>query len=395
MTKATAEVPPADDLPGTRWALLLGNFAIGCGVMAVPGALSDLARSLQVPVPAAGQLLTVAGWVMAIAAPLLAALLSRFDRRWLLTLSLLWFGAGHALSALAPDLASLLPARAVTVLAAVVFTPQAAAVVGALAPAATRGQAITFVFLGWSLASVLGMPLASYVAETAGWRSAFLLVAGMSALAALAVWRHTPPALRPAALTLRQLGGVLSRPELMVLVAVTALSASGMFTLFGYLAPYFHHVLRASAAEASGLFLWVGLCGLAGSLLMTHWIDRLGAGFAATLGLASMLLATLLWPLADGLGTMALVLLPWALGGFSSNSAQQARLVAAAPALAGVLVSLNTSAMYLGQGLGAAGGGLLLGQRGYAGLAPAAMVWMALALCLSGVLVWRARAKTP
>lgn len=378
---------------GTRWALLLGNFAIGCGVMVVPGALNDLARGLAVPVPLAGQLVTVAAWAMALAAPLLAALLSRHDRRALLTLSLAWYAAGHALSAAMPGLASLLPVRAATVIAASVFTPAAAAVVGALAAAERRGEAITFIFLGWSLASVLGMPIASYVAEVAGWRAAFALVAALSAVAALAAWRHTPAALRPPALTLRDLGGVLAQPGLMAIVAVTALSASGQFTLFGYLAPYYANVLGTRPAETSGLFLWFGVFGLIGSVAVTRWIDRLGAGAAATAGFAAMAVSLLAWPLAGSLATMALVLTPWALGCFSSNSAQQARLAAAAPALAGVLVSLNTSAMYLGQGIGAALGGMLLGLRGYAALAPAAALGLVLATALSAWLAWHRRTR--
>ncbi|MBL8288775.1 MAG: MFS transporter [Rubrivivax sp.] len=359
--------------------------------MVVPGALNDLARGLAVPVPLAGQLVTVAAWAMALAAPLLAALLSRHDRRRLLAFSLAWYAAGHALSAAMPGLASLLPVRAATVLAASVFTPAAAAVVGALATSERRGEAITFIFLGWSLASVLGMPIAAYVAETAGWRAAFVLVALLSAGAAVAAWRHTPQGLRAPALTLRDLGGVLSRPALMAIVAVTALSASGQFTLFGYMAPYYANVLGTRPAETSALFLWFGVFGLIGSVAMTRWVDRLGAGAAATAGIAAMAVSLLAWPWAGGVAAMALVLTPWALGCFSSNSAQQARLVAAAPALAGVLVSLNTSAMYLGQGIGAALGGVLLGLHGYAALAPAAAVGLVLATGLSAWLVRRGR----
>ncbi len=391
---ATA-LPGVGARAGTRWALLLGNFAIGCGVMAVPGALNDLARDLAVPVSTAGQIITVAAWAMAVSAPLLAALLSRFDRRGLLTVSLAWFAAGHALSAAMPDLAALLPVRAATVVAGAVFTPAAAAVVGALALPHQRGAAITFIFLGWSLASVLGVPMANYVSETAGWRAAFAIVAALSGAAALGTWLHTPPGLRPAATTLRDLGGVLSRPELMIVVAVTALSATGQFALFGYMAPYFLHVLHASAAEASGLFLWFGLFGLAGSIWMTRWVDRLGAGQAATLGLTAMALSLLCWPWAAGVAGMALVLVPWALGCFSSNSAQQARLAAAAPALAAVLVSLNSSAMYLGQGVGAAAGGLLLGGLGYRALAPAAAAGLLLATALSLWIVRRERTRAP
>jgi predicted MFS family arabinose efflux permease len=386
-----AGAPAAGLRAGTRWSLLLGNFAIGCGVMVVPGSLNDLARGLQVSVPAAGQLITVAAWAMALSAPLLATLLSRLDRRRLLTWVLLWYAAGHALSAAMPDLAALLPVRAATVLAAAVFTPAAAAVVGALAEPHQRGEAITFVFLGWSVASVLGMPAANLLAETVGWQGAFLAVAAVAGAAALATGWHTPAGLRPRTTTLRDLAGVLARRDLMAVVAVTALSATGQFVVFSYMAPYFVHVLRADAAQASLLFLWFGAFGVAGSVLMSRWIDRLGAGAAATVGLAATTVSLLAWPWAPGIAGMAVVLVPWALGCFSSQSAQQARLAAAAPALAAVLVSLNSSAMYVGQGIGAAGGGVLLAGLGYGALAPVAVAALTAATALSW---WLARSRS-
>ena len=76
----------------------------------------------------------------------------------------------------------------------------------------------------------------------------------------------------------------------------------------------------------------------------------------------------------------ALMLVPWGLGCFASNSAQQVRLGQAAPDLAPALMALNSSAMYLGQAIGAAGGGLLLHGGGYDGLAPVGLAWMLLAL---------------
>ncbi|NUP86506.1 MAG: MFS transporter, partial [Burkholderiaceae bacterium] len=148
-----------DRLAATRWALLYGNFTIGCGVMVTAGTLNDLARALQVSVPVAGQLISVAAVVMAIGAPTLAALVAGFDRRRLLAFALAWYAVGHALSALMPGYGALLPVRALTMLAAAVFTPQAAAAISVMVPPEQRGRAITFVFLGWSVSSVLGMPL--------------------------------------------------------------------------------------------------------------------------------------------------------------------------------------------------------------------------------------------
>jgi predicted MFS family arabinose efflux permease len=90
---------------------------------------------------------------------------------------------------------------------------------------------------------------------------------------------------------------------------------------------------------------------------------------------------------------MALVMVPWALGCFASNSAQQARLGLAAPALAAALMALNTSAMYLGQAIGAASGGALMLASGFDRLHWAALAWVLLAIVLSAGLAWRMRAQ--
>ena len=149
---------------------MFGNFVIGCGVMVVPGTLNDIARSLQVSVALAGQLIAIAAATMAFGAPLLAGWVAGFDRRRLLALALLWYGAGHGLSALMPSYAALWPVRAATMLGAAVFTPQAAAAIGFMAAPQERGRAITFIFLGWSVASVLGLPMSAWLGETFGWR---------------------------------------------------------------------------------------------------------------------------------------------------------------------------------------------------------------------------------
>ncbi len=99
---------------------------------------------------------------MCLGAPLLAAVVAGWDRRRLLALVMVWYALLHLACAAAPGFAALLPLRALAVISPAIFTPQAAACVGLLVPAHERGRAITFVFLGWSLASVLGMPMGAY-----------------------------------------------------------------------------------------------------------------------------------------------------------------------------------------------------------------------------------------
>ncbi|HEY6512875.1 MAG TPA: MFS transporter [Burkholderiaceae bacterium] len=367
----------------SRWALLGGNFAIACGVMAPSGVMNDLVDSLQVSAAVAGQLITIGAVVLALSAPLLAASVAGSDRRRLLALWLLWYAAGHALAALSPNFTVLAIVRTVTLLGAAVFTPQAGAAIAVMTPAHARGHAITFVFLGWAVASVLGLPLHAYVAETFGWRVAFGGVAGLSALAAAWVWLVMPNGVRPAALSGAQWRTVFTDPVLMAVVMVTALAGAAQFTLFTYMAPYFRQVLGATPAQIAGLFLVFGVVGLSSSVVVTRVIDRLGASRMVTLLMLGMAISFALWPLAGTVATMALVIVPWSLGCFAAQSSQHARLTSLAPTLAPASMALNSAAIYVGQAVGAATGGAMLAVSGFAHLAWAALAWSVVAIALS------------
>ena len=203
---------PPQSLAAARWALLAGNFVIGCGVMVVGGTLNDLTRSLNISVTQGGHLIAIAAIMMGVGAPLLASLVAGMDRRRLLTWTMVWFALGHALCAWAPSYEWLWPFRALTVLSAAVFTPQAAATVGFMSTPAHRGRAITFVFMGWAIASVAGMPLAAWVGERLGWRVAMSMIAVASLVAAVLVHRYLPKGIRPPALSLRAWRKVLQSP---------------------------------------------------------------------------------------------------------------------------------------------------------------------------------------
>ncbi len=376
---------PAQRLPPVLWALLFGNLVIGTGVMVVPGTLNELSSSLHVSVSSAGQLISGGALMMALAAPLVAALVAGWDRRRLLALSLLQLRLLHAACALADSLATLLPLRVLAVVAPAVFTPQAAASVGLLVPLEQRGRAITFIFLGWSIASVLGMPIASFIGGTLGWRHAFLMVALMSLAGAIWVWRALPADIRPPALSRAAWLETLRSPALMLCVGVTVMSSAGQFVVFSYFAPYWHHLLGATPGQLSLLFLAFGCFGLLGNVLMMRYIGRLGADRAVMLSLGAIVISLLAWPLGTTLLASMVVSIPWALGCFSSNSAQQARLVGLAPALASASVALNTSALYIGQALGAALGGLVIATGDFRALSWVALVGLVAAMGLSAL----------
>jgi predicted MFS family arabinose efflux permease len=375
-------------LPAVLWPLLFGNFVIGTGVMVVPGTLNEISSSLDVSVATAGQLISASALLMCLGAPLLAAVVAGWDRRRLLTLSMLWYGALHLACTVAPSFAALLPLRVIAMVAPAIFTPQAAACVGLLVPPEQRGRAITFVFLGWSVASVLGMPIGAFVGGTLGWQSAFAVVGLLSLAAAAWVWRAMRDGVRPPALSAADWRETLRSKALMLCVLVTVLYSAGQFVLFSYFAPYYKLKIAITPGELSLLLMWFGMFGFIGNMVMSRHIDRIGASRSVMVGIAAMALSLLIWPMGTSLVMAALVSIPWALGCFSSNSAQQARLVAIAPALASASVALNSSAIYAGQAIGAASGGWLITRDGMDTLHWAGFAGLLLAM---GVSAWATR----
>ena len=388
----TTTPSPQTPLPTSLWALLFGNFVIGTGIMVVPGTLNDISHSLQISTATAGQLISAAALMVCLGAPVFATLIRNWDRRQLLALSMAWYGALHLVCASLPGFSALLPLRILAVIPAAIFTPQAAACVGLLVPPTHRGRAITMVFLGWSVASVLGMPMAAWIGGTWGWRTAFVLIGLLSFASALWVWRAMPDGVKPPALTLESWRSTLRSPALMLCIAVTALYSAGQFVLFSYFAPYFKTTLQTTPAQLSLLFGWFGAFGFLGNMLASRHIDRVGAPRMVLVCVGLMALSLLAWPLGTSLALAAVVCIPWALGCFSSNSAQQARLVGLGPTLAGGSIALNTSAMYAGQALGAAGGGWLIAADQMD-----ALHWLGFGglLAAMAVSMWAARAARP
>ncbi len=366
------------------WSLLFGNFVIGTGVLLPAGLLNVLGADLNVPPATAGLLLFAGGLVVGFGAPLLAGLTSRFDRRMLLAAAAMIYAVGHALAAFAPEFWSLLAIRTVSMIAAALFTPQAAATVGLIVPPEKRSQAIAFIFIGWSMASVVGIPLGSLLAAEIGWRATFLAMAILSAIACAGVWVSLKPGLRVQPLLLSSWLAVLRSPVLLCVMLVTLLSMAGQFTLVSYLAPTLREAFGASQSEIALLFAIFGAAGVSGNYLATRAIGWLGVDRAVLVSLLSLVAGMGLFGVFFGNYALACVAgTVWGLGSFSSNSLQQSRLVAAAPTLAAATVALNTSAVYLGQSIGAAAGGVVIEGGITVSIAWTASVFLVLAVVMS------------
>jgi MFS transporter, DHA1 family, inner membrane transport protein len=341
---------------------MLGNFATGVSILAPAGMLTVLADGLGVGIRDTGLLVTFGAVILCFGSPIVAWLTTRIDRRLLLAGTLAVLVAGQAASALAPNYASVLALRLAMLAVAAIYTPQAASTVAMIVPQGRRSSAIAFVFLGWSLAIAGGLPMIAFVAAYAGWRAAF----GAAALAALVpcllLAFTLPCGLRGPPLSLKSFGVIARHRKIMLLLLITILQTSGQFTVFIYLAPLLMRLTGADHSAVGAMFAIYGVAGFAGNVIATRIVSALGGWVTSVVFLGSTFTGMLLWALGAGLlPVMGVGIVFWGLGFAATNSMQQARMVTAAPDLSSATVALNTSALYTGQAIGSAIGGVLFG----------------------------------
>lgn len=356
--------------PVPRLLLLFSavNLVIGTAAFAVTGILVPIAEGLGVGVPAAGQAMTVYALATALLAPWVLLATGRWRRRSVLLLAMGLFSAGAMLSALAPNLSLFLAGRVLMGVGAV-FTPAAAGIAIALVDPARRGQALALVFLGMSLAYVVGVPIVSWVGLGWGWRAAL----GMNAVLALAAWAllawKVPREIAAPGASFAGIGGVLRRPAVLAVLLLTLAYFTAIFGVFSYIGPVLKALVPMSAERLSVTLSLFGVAGVLGTLSGGAANDRFGPW--RTLWTQLIVLGTMmvLLPLTAGhWGWLVLVMMVWGVAGFGMMAPQQSRLASMAPREAPLLLSLNTSMLYFGTALGAALGGLAAPALGFARL---------------------------
>jgi MFS transporter, DHA1 family, inner membrane transport protein len=356
--------PSATPWP-TYWALLLGNFVIGVGVLMPAGMLNELSEAFAQDAAATATLIGYGAAVLCIEAPLLAFFTNRIDRRVLLTGSLVVYSVGHLASAFAPDFTTLMIARLLMIGGAAVFTPQAASAIGLFVPPERRVSAVAFIFLGWSVAVAVGVPLAALLCAYTSWSTVYLIMAAVCAAAAMGVFATLPGKLNAPRMSLVAWGRVVTNRKILLVLCVTMIFVAGQFTVYPYLAAELKSRFAAPPTVISTLFAAYGIAGLIGSVVSAGLIGKMGAPKTVNAHLSLVVIGLLLWSVSGNMLAIAVLgLMAWGYGGGPSISGQQARLIMADPEAATASVALNTSVLYAGQAVGTYTGGLLLNGQG-------------------------------
>ncbi|RUW25416.1 MFS transporter, partial [Mesorhizobium sp. M4B.F.Ca.ET.013.02.1.1] len=332
---AVLDSPDSQERSEPAWgavvSLALGVFGLVTAEFLPASLLTRLAQDLGVSEGAAGQAVTATAVVGAIAAPTMAIVTKRLDRRlvmWMLTVLLI---VSNLLAAFASSLTMLLLARVVLGVALGGFWSMSAAMALRLVPMRLMPRAMSIILTGVSVATVTAAPVGAYVGDVWGWRTAFMIAAVVGALALL-VQLATIPRLPPAGVaSVRTLLEVLKRPMIRAALLVVLLVASGHFAGFTYVRPYLEVVPVLPIETISLVLLGYGIGGFFGNFAGGFMAER---NLKAAVALAPLLIALsalVLLTLGASPVTAAIAVAAWGFAFGAVPVGLQTWLVRAAP----------------------------------------------------------------
>jgi len=379
--------------------LAAGMFALGTDSFVIAGILPEVAKSLEVSISLAGQMVTLYALSYALLSPVIAALAAHWPRKTLLLAGLLVFVAGNLITAIAPTIEWALASRLVAGLGAAMYSPTATATGASLVPPEKRASALAIVIAGLSSATALGSPIGTFIGGLASWRATMWFVTIVGLVAALAVYLLLPRIAPLPAISLRQRLAPLKDQRVALTLLTTLVAYAGLFTVYTYVGVALGGVTENRPGVLAGLLLLWGVAATAGNLVAGSLTDRFGSRMIINASLAVAALNFVLMPwLATQLWGAAVAMALWGLCGWGLLVPQQHRLIGLTPAAAPLLLGLNSAALYVGVSssglIGGVGITVLAGaQLGYVGAAFLAAA-LFIALHASRLIASQARSAT-
>jgi MFS transporter, DHA1 family, inner membrane transport protein len=375
--------PPPAVLRLAVFALALGGFGIGTTEFVAMGLLPDIAAGMNISEPTAGHIISAYALGVVIGAPVIASLTGRVSRRVLLVSLMAVFTLGNLASVLAPNYESLVAARFVAGLPHGAYFGIAALVAARMLGPSQRAKAVAQVMTGLTLATVIGVPIASWLGQALGWRSAFALVVVIGLVTLAAIWVWLPEiGSSHASSPLTELGA-LKRPQVWLALAVGMVGFGGMFAVYTYVATTMTDVSGLSRGLVPLALMVFGAGMVVGNIVGGRMADRsvIRSLYLTITSLAVMLVGFVV--AAHNPLTALLFLFGIAASGAAIAPALQTRLMDVAADAQTLAAALNHSALNIANAAGAWIGGVVI-AAGLGYTAPAAAGAL---LAVSGLVV--------
>ncbi|MFF5981542.1 MFS transporter [Streptomyces olindensis] len=355
-------LPPRSPLMG--WSavvsVMLGIFVIVTTEILPIGLLTSIGSSFIVSDGMAGLMMTMPGFLAAIAAPLVTVATARFDRRLMLCVFMLLLALANFLAAVAPDYWLVLASRILVGITIGGFWSIGAGLAERLVPPASVSRATAVIFSAVPLGSVLGVPMGTLIGDLAGWRTAFTVMGALTVGVLVMLLLFVPPLPPVQATRLGVLSGMLRSNNTRFALLLTFLVVLAHFGTYTYVTPFLEQVTHASGGLITTFLLLYGAAGILGNFLGGAWVARYPR---TVFGLAAALIAaaTLLLPaLGRGENGAAMLLIVWGIAYGAVPVASQTWFSKAAPHAPEAASVLFTASFQATISVGALVGGVIL-----------------------------------
>ena len=370
--------------PGIVHAVLaLGGFAIGTTEFATMSLLPYMAHDLQTSVPVAGHLISAYALGVVVGAPLIVVLAARLSRGTLLIALMCLYALANCLSAVAPSYRWMLGFRFLSGLPHGAYFGIAMLVAASVVPANQRARAVGHVLLGLTVATIVGVPLASWLGQAVGWRWCFGIVAALAAATAVLVAMFVPEAGHDKRASPSRELGALKRGQVWLTLAIGAIGFGGVFAVYTYLTSTLMAVTAVPVRMVPLVLAAFGVGMTAGNIIVPYFADRAVMRTAGLLLVGSAVTLALYPVAARGLGTVTLDVMSIGFCG-ALATVLQTRLMDVAGDAQSLAAALNHSAFNVANALGPWLGGLAIA----AGFGWTSTGWVGCGLALGGFAVW-------
>lgn len=271
-------------LSRTDWTLILSlallTFVLGTSEFVIVGILPDIADGLSISIATAGTLVSAFAITFAIGTPLTMSFTSHLPKRKLMLTLTAAFIVFNLFSSLAPTYGILLVLRMMTAVVTGVLISLAMLVASESVPTGKRGIAVSFIFGGFTMANVFGVPLGTFIGQRAGWETTFLLTTALGVIAFFAVYRVVPSQLTSVKTSIADQLRLLTNPRILIAFFIPAFGFGATYVVYTYLVPILKGVLGVPVAWISPILFAYGFISIfsnmaAGKIASHNPIGRL------------------------------------------------------------------------------------------------------------------------
>jgi len=369
------------------WALSLAYFVQATGALSVAGSLAPISDEWGLSDRQSARLLSIFGLTFALGAPLAQVFFGKIFRRDQVLAGMLVFGLGAVIFAVAPDYRVLVISRIIMGVGASLIGPVLVALGAELVVQKERGSAIAMILLGVSLASMVGIPLAAWIAHAWGARILFILVAIVSGITALGVGLFVPNAVKGVDVRFGHIVEVLLEGKSLAAFLVVFFITSGVYDMYAFISPIIRDSWHGDTTSVSVALAIIGGAGIAGNLFVGRAARRYSAERLLIVGMTLLVLDMLTIMLLPGhLALLYLLLVFWAFATDLLWPTQQRRIVEiSSTATRGISLALTSAFMFCGIGFGSAVASYLYPLFGFYGVMFSSVFFLLLALVSLGI----------